>query len=107
MTNDELVEVFERDPELYQWTRRTFLKRTGALVVTASLAEMWAVACGGATGGTNTATTGTAPVARECARIVYTEWNSLVPAGGAEVRRQEREVGGQVGVPVGARLNSD
>ena len=33
MTNDELQEVFERDPELHDWTRRTFLKRTGALVV--------------------------------------------------------------------------
>ena len=100
MTNDELVEVFERDPELYQWTRRTFLKRTGALVVTASLAEMWAVACGGSTGGTNTATTGKAPVPRKGARIVYTQWNSFVPAGDAEVRRQAQEFGDKFGVEV-------
>jgi multiple sugar transport system substrate-binding protein len=100
MTNDELLEVFERDPELHDWTRRTFLKRTGALVVTASLAEMWAVACGGSSTGNSTATTGKPPVPRKGARIVYTQWNSFVPAGDAEVRRQAKEFSDQFGVEV-------
>src|SRR2546421_2327700 len=97
MTNDELVEVFERDPELYQWTRRTFLKRTGALVVTASLAEMWAVACGGATGGANTDTTGDAPGAAYGAPRVLTQWKNLLHAGAVEGPGQGPESGGRRG----------
>lgn len=99
--NDELQELFDRDPELLAWTRRKFLKRTGALAITVSLADMWAVACGG--GGPTTgseATPGAAPVPRKGARIRYTQWNSFVPAGDAEVRRQAAEFGDKFGVEV-------
>ena len=37
VVNDELVEVFEKDPELLSWSRRKFLIRTGYLAVGATL----------------------------------------------------------------------
>jgi multiple sugar transport system substrate-binding protein len=87
--NDELQEIFDRDPELFEWTRRTFLKKTGLAVAGVALADLWAVACGGTP--TNTATTGKPPVPRAGARIVYTQWNSFVKAGDTEVIRQAKE----------------
>ncbi len=99
--NDELQEIFDKDPELFAWTRRKFLKRTGALAVTVSLADMWAVACGGNTSSsTSTGSVGKPPVPRKGARIVYTQWNSFVPAGDAEVKNQAQAFSQQFDVEV-------
>jgi multiple sugar transport system substrate-binding protein len=88
--NDELQELFDKDPELFEWTRRTFLKKTGYLAAGVALADLWAVACGGTAPTTGT-TSGKAPAPRKGARIVYTQWNSFVPAADVEVRRQAQE----------------
>jgi multiple sugar transport system substrate-binding protein len=98
--NDELQEIFDEDPELYQWTRRTFVKKTGYLAAGLALADLWAVACQGSTSSTSTATTGKAPVPRKGARIVYTQWNSFVPAADQEVKRQANEFSEKFGVEV-------
>src|SRR5437016_5866873 len=97
--NDELQEIFDEDPELYQWTRRTFVKKTGLLTAGLALADLWAVACQG-TSTTSTGTTGKVPVPRKGARIVYTQWNSFVPAADEEVKRQAKEFSDKFGVEV-------
>jgi multiple sugar transport system substrate-binding protein len=97
--NDELQELFDKDPELFEWTRRTFLKKTGFFAASVALADIWAIACGGTTT-TTTGTTGKAPTPRKGARIVYTQWNSFVPAADVEVRNQAKAFGDQFGVEV-------
>ena len=68
--NDELVEVFEKDPELLSWSRRKFLIRTGYLAVGATLADLYAVACGQSPTSTSIPPSTTVPVPRKGARIV-------------------------------------
>ncbi len=98
--NDELGEKFAADPELLTWTRRKFVQRTGYFAASLALADLWAIACGGSSTGPSSGTTGKAPVPRKGARIVYTQWNSFVPAADAEVKRQAAEFGDKFGVEV-------